>query len=239
MTQHKQIELGLTKPFACSYLADLDEQLLVVLDEICYNPTVYESLLAKGFRRSGEQIYRPHCPSCKQCESVRVLTDTFTPSKSQKRIQRKNAHFTVNVSYQQKAIYFDLYSRYINARHQDGSMYPPNEAQFQSFLSCHWLEVLFLELWDHNNLIGVAVTDNLPSSLSAIYSFFDPDYSAFSLGSALIMAQIDYAKTQQKPYLYLGYQIDASPKMRYKTQYLPAHIYHEQKSWLALQKTKN
>lgn len=219
MAQHLPVKIGLSQRFDCSYLAHEEEQLLVILDPVCYTPANFEALLSKGFRRSGEQIYRPHCPSCTACKSVRILTEQFTPSRSQKRKLNKCTSLRVVISDYEKPEYYPLYAKYISMRHQDGTMYPPNEQQYQSFLLCSWMTTEFIELWDADKLVAVAVTDVMPDSLSAIYSFFDPDYEHLSLGTVLILKQLEYAQQSGRSLLYLGYQVDGCRKMMYKLQF--------------------
>lgn len=223
MTDHLPARLGLSQQFDCSYLGDRQEQLLVILDPSCYSSDKFETLLGLGFRRSGDQIYRPHCPICSACKSVRVLADKFSPSKSQKRkLNKAKTHFKVKYSQSERPEYYPLYSKYITQRHQDGSMYPPEQAQYQSFLFCQWLPITFIELWHADILVAVAVTDCMDNAISAIYTFFDPDFEHFSLGTLMILEQIKFAQQFNKEFVYLGYQIDECVKMRYKTQFLPA-----------------
>ena len=223
MNEQLPARIGLSQPFECSYLPDRQEQLLVILDPSCYSSNKFESLLGLGFRRSGNQIYRPHCPICSACCSVRVLADEFMPTKSQKRkLNKAKNRFEVKYSQVEREQYYPLYSKYISLRHQDGSMYPPDKSQFQSFLFCSWLTITFIELWDQENLVAVAVTDCMDNAISAIYTFFDPDYEHFSLGTVMILQQLKFAKQQHKQFVYLGYQIDECDKMKYKTQFLPA-----------------
>tara|TARA_Y100000766_G_C18653668_1_gene481722 strand:- start:37 stop:741 length:705 start_codon:yes stop_codon:yes gene_type:complete len=223
MNEQLPARIGLSQPFECSYLPDRQEQLLVILDPSCYSSNKFESLLGLGFRRSGNQIYRPHCPICSACSSVRVLADEFIPTKSQKRkLNKAKNRFEVKYSQVEREQYYPLYSKYISLRHQDGSMYPPDKSQFQSFLFCSWLTITFIELWDQDNLVAVAVTDCMDNAISAIYTFFDPDYEHFSLGTVMILQQLKFAKQQHKQFVYLGYQIDECDKMKYKTQFLPA-----------------
>ncbi len=223
MNEQLPARVGLTQEFDCSYLPNRQEQLLVILDPSCYSTDKFESLLGLGFRRSGNQIYRPHCPICSACSSVRVLAQDFMPSKSQKRkLNKAKTQFEVKYSTQEQPEYYPLYSKYITMRHQDGSMYPPEKEQFQSFLLCSWLKITFIELWHQDTLVAVAVTDCMNSAISAIYTFFDPDFEHYSLGSVMILEQLKFAKEQNKQYVYLGYQIDECDKMKYKTQFLPA-----------------
>ena len=234
MNEQLPARIGLSQPFECSYLPNRQEQLLVILDPSCYSSTKFESLLALGFRRSGNQIYRPHCPICSACSSVRVLADEFMPTKSQKRkLNKAKNRFEVKYSQVEREQYYPLYSKYISLRHQDGSMYPPDKSQFQSFLFCSWLTITFIELWDQDNLVAVAVTDCMDNAISAIYTFFDPDYEHFSLGTVMILQQLKFAKLQQNQFVYLGYQIDECDKMNYKTQFLPAQKQCNDQ-WLAI-----
>ena len=234
MNEQLPARIGLSQPFECSYLPDRQEQLLVILDPSCYSSNKFESLLALGFRRSGNQIYRPHCPICSACSSVRVLADEFMPTKSQKRkLNKAKNRFEVKYSQVEREQYYPLYSKYISLRHQDGSMYPPDKSQFHSFLFCSWLTITFIELWDQENLVAVAVTDCMDNAISAIYTFFDPDYEHFSLGTVMILQQLKFAKQQRKQFVYLGYQIDECDKMNYKTQFLPAQKQCNDQ-WLAI-----
>ena len=220
------MKFGITQSFDCSYLPGNNERLLVYAESDDLQALHYSQLIQVGFRRSGEQIYRPHCQSCHACQSVRVPVKTFTPTKSQKRIVNRNAHFTIQVSHHPKESYYPLYEAYITKRHQDGSMYPPSRDQFNSFILCHWKAPIFIEAYDGDTLIAVAVTDDIDNlnnhgALSALYTFFHPDYHQHSLGTWMILMQIATAETLQKPFVYLGYFVDGCQKMSYKQQFRP------------------
>lgn len=220
------MKFGITQAFDCSYLPGEHEQLLVFAEKDQDIAWRYGQLIQAGFRRSGEQIYRPHCPTCQACQSLRVLVNEFTPSKSQKRLLNKNRAFSSVLSLSPKENYYPLYERYINHRHADGTMYPPSRSQFDSFVLCNWKSPVFIEAYDGDSLIAVAVTDDIDNgtdqqAFSALYTFFDPDYATYSLGSWMIMQQIMHAREQQKQFLYLGYQIDSCNKMNYKGKFVP------------------
>lgn len=214
-------QFGISKNFPCNYLPEQDERLLIAVDTRFQNPQKYAWLMGQGFRRSGDQIYRPQCEACQACHSIRVMINDFLPSKSQKRSLKRNSHLTVKHSSNAKDSYYPLYENYINTLHHDGAMYPANFDQYKSFLSCNITEQLFIELWDNDKLVGVAVTDVLPNALSAVYTFYDPSLRKNGLGVFSILNQINIAKSLNKPYLYLGYQIDDCQKMNYKNKYHP------------------
>jgi len=235
-------KVGITKTFPCSYLPEQEERLLIAVDERLQNNRSYSMLMMEGFRRSGEQSYRPHCPNCNACQSIRVVVNDFKPSKSQKRSLKRNAHFTISTSEQLKDEYYPLYENYINTCHQDGSMFPANYQQFKSFLSSKLTKQLFIETWAEINgnkqLICVAVTDVLLNALSAVYTFYHPDFKAHGLGIFSILTQINLCKQHGLGCLYLGYQIDDCKKMNYKNRYFPYEKFVEQE-WKLVENDSN
>lgn len=218
---NENLKFGITGNFDCNYLPEQKERLLVAVDERLHNSQHYSWLMHEGFRRSGDQIYRPHCLQCHACQSLRVLAQEFIPSKSQKRLLKKNQHFKVKFSDSIQDNYYPLYENYINTLHSDGSMYPANYQQYASFITCNITKQLFMEVWDQDKLISVAVTDDLADALSAVYTFYDPSYRKSGLGVFSILKQIEQTQILNRKYLYLGYQIDACQKMNYKDRYYP------------------
>ncbi len=185
----------------------------------------YPVLLANGFRRSGDQVYRPNCENCQACESLRIPVNYFVKSRSQKRLINKNKHFTINIATQVGDEYFELYQRYINEVHIDGPMFPASKKQYEDFIDSNWNHSLFIEIYDGEKLIAVSITDQLLSETSrvwsAFYCFYDPDYQANSLGKFAVLTQLRLAIEHKIDCLYLGYYIKSCQKMNYKTQFNP------------------
>ena len=48
--------------------------------------------LQRGWRRFGPAMFRPECPACRQCQSLRVPVVPFRPSRSQQRAWNANRH---------------------------------------------------------------------------------------------------------------------------------------------------
>lgn len=215
------VKFGLSTTFQCGYLEDKQERLLVYLDDQPLSPMLYAALQNQGFRRSEDHVYRPYCTSCQACKSIRLPVYKFKPSRSQKRILNKAKHFRIEISQEYKPHYYDLYEKYVNVKHLGGVMYPANKSQLDSFASCDWMEQLYVELHDDDKLIAVAICDLSPESLSAVYTFYDPDYASYSLGTLMIIQQINLATHMHLPWLYLGYYIKNCDKMNYKTKFSP------------------
>jgi leucyl-tRNA---protein transferase len=71
------------------------------------------------------------------------------------------------------------------------------------------------------DLIAVALTDVLADGLSMVYSFFEPDEAARSLGTFMVLDHIARAQRMGLAYVYLGYWVRGSRKMDYKSRFLP------------------
>jgi arginyl-tRNA--protein-N-Asp/Glu arginylyltransferase len=231
------LKFGITQQFDCNYLPDRKEQLLVCVEPPAILKHVFSDLTESGFRRSGEQIYRPHCLDCNQCQSIRVLAQAFTCSKSQKRVLSKNKDLQIKISNENKPEYYLLYEKYVNNVHSDGSMFPASEAQYNGFINCEWQYPIFIEALLDGELIGVAVTDKLKHGYSALYTFIEPSMSKRSLGILFILQQIQLTADQNMPYLYLGYQVDACKKMNYKQNFYPHERFFEDKWNLCVKDT--
>jgi len=224
-TQSSSLNVGITKPFPCSYLENQQETLIMLIEPELNAKAYYPVLLANGFRRSGDQVYRPNCENCQACESLRIPVNSFVKSRSQKRLINKNSTFTIKIATQVGDNYFDLYQRYINEVHLDGPMFPASRTQYDDFIHSQWNQSLFIEIYDDNKLIAVSITDQLITETSrvwsAFYCFYDPDYQSNSLGKFAVLTQLRLAIEHKIDCLYLGYYIETCQKMNYKTQFNP------------------
>jgi len=222
----RNLKVYTTYPHSCSYLAEQEATTLFVDPRTSMDSELYSQLSGMGFRRSGSHLYRPNCSSCKACIPARVEVHKFQPRRSQKRAWKQNTDILVEeVDRIDDDHYYQLYHRYIEARHPDGDMYPPTREQYQSFLSAEWGVTHFYRLLLDGQLIGVAVADQLTDGLSAIYTFFEPDMQSRSLGTFSVLWQIEAARTLGLDFLYLGYWIKECQKMAYKVQFRPLELY--------------
>ena len=226
VTDLAQLKFFATPPHDCSYLDEQQATTLFVDPAAEIDNALYSSLSEFGFRRSGRHVYRPHCADCNACVPVRIPVADFRPRRSQQRIMRRNQDLSVRIAEPGlTSENYDLYARYIEARHADGDMHPPSPEQFRSFLLCDWSETRFVEFREDDRLIAVAVTDQVRSGLSAIYTFFDPQAERRSLGVHCILWQIEEARRIGHAHVYLGYWIKQCQKMRYKTDYRPLEMF--------------
>ncbi|HHJ38295.1 MAG: arginyl-tRNA--protein transferase [Methylothermaceae bacteria B42] len=227
--QHLQ-EFYITAPHSCDYLADETARMLFLPPDIELSTAAYTDLVCRGFRRSGNLVYRPHCSDCSACVPIRIPVEGFRPNRSQKRCWGKNQDLQIipqPAEFRQE--HFDLYKRYLHSRHAGGTMVDSTPEDYVNFLTCHWCETIFYEFKLQGQLLAVAVADQLDTGLSAVYTFFDPAYQQRGLGTFAVLWEIQETARKGQPWLYLGYWIAQCQKMAYKIQYKPAEIYLNQK----------
>lgn len=215
-------------PHPCSYLPGRTATTLFPDPRVAVDTHLYSQLIDHGFRRSGKHIYRPHCQSCNACIPVRVPVAAFQPNRAQKRTWRRNEDLQASrVAATRNEEHFTLYRRYLATRHPGGGMDDPDPENYLSFFTHPRIDTAFYEFRLHGQLLAVAVVDHLEQGLSAVYTFFDPDHTARSLGVYAVLWQIDEARRLGLQWVYLGYWIKESPKMRYKSQYHPLEVYRD------------
>ncbi|MGI9229616.1 MAG: arginyltransferase [Gammaproteobacteria bacterium] len=226
MSMDDKPDLYLTPAHPCNYLPQREASQLVADPTFPKTPRLYSSLLAHGFRRTGKEIYMPHCDSCNSCIAVRVPVEQFVPSRAQQRTRNKNRDIRIRpLSPEYRQQHFLLYQQYLQSRHPGGGMDNPTPQDYMNFLTCQWADTLFFEMRLHDTLAGVAVADVLDNGLSAVYSFFDPQLHKRSLGRFAILSLIEQAKSLNLPWLYLGYWVADCQKMNYKNEYQPLEYY--------------
>lgn len=210
----------------CGYLPEHTACNWFIDPALALNPGLYSHLLARGFRRSGGFVYRPACPECSACIPVRIPVACFRPKRWATRNLRKNRDLVLSLrNHGISDAAFDLYRKYQRRRHPGGDMDYGNSLQVEGFLYCSWLERLTLEWHLDDRLVAVSILDEVPDALSAVYTFFDPDLTDRSLGTYAILNAIALARSRHHRWLYLGYWVEASRKMRYKARFRPLECY--------------
>jgi len=230
MSTQQQIRLlTLAEPHDCSYLPNLKANSIFLDSQQPPSWKQYSELSRMGFRRSGSHYYRPNCPSCNACMSSRIIANELNfKSKSFKRLIQKAGNLVAAL---EKPIFssshYDIYEKYIQIRHKDGDMYPPSIEQYRSFLLQQTeISFLFTLRTESGQLVSCTVIDVLDDGLSAIYTYFDPDFSHLSPGTLAILMLTQYAIERELPYVYLGYWIKNSQKMSYKQRFKPLEVFN-------------
>lgn len=217
------IQFYATASYRCSYLPEQQARSQVAAPGHLIHAENYSELVNQGFRRSGLFTYRPHCDRCKACIPLRVDCEAFAPNRSQRRAMKTHRNLRAHImALGWSHEHFDLYNRYQTARHPGGGMDEDGKTQYSQFLLASRVNSRLVEFRDEQGkLYMVSIIDILNEGLSSVYTFYDPDADG-SLGTYGIVWQIMQCRQMNLPWLYLGYWIQQSPKMSYKSNFKPA-----------------
>jgi len=216
-----------TTPLPCPYLDGRTERRMVTELMGGDAADLNDRLSLAGFRRSHTIAYTPVCDACAACVSVRVPAREFSPSKTQRRIVNRNADLRAEecaplATREQYA----LFKRYIDARHGDGDMALMGEADYRALVEETSVRSSLIEFRDADGaLVAGCLTDRLQDGFSAVYSFFDTDQNARSLGTFMVLWLIERTRRQGLDHVYLGYWVQGSSKMDYKRNFRPLEAF--------------
>ncbi|TFG86569.1 MAG: arginyltransferase [Hyphomicrobiales bacterium] len=212
---------------SCPYLPGRRERKLITELGGGANGVDYSRLSRAGFRRSHTFAYRPACSGCAACVPVRVAARRLAPSPSLRRVARVNAALHA-VQHPARATLeqYRLFCRYIGARHDDGEMDGMSFADYRGMVEHTRVDTRMVEFrGDDGRLVAACLSDWLADGTSAVYSFFDPASARLSPGTFMILWLIEATRSAGLDYVYLGYWIDESPKMAYKTRFRPLEAF--------------
>lgn len=192
---------------------------------------IYHDFMDSGFRRSGELFYQCICSSCRECTPIRVVTNEFLPSKSQRRVLRKNEDLRVSVGppclTEEK---FQMYLDYLSHRHERADSTREDLERFLYSSPVHTIEFEYRDR--HGGLVGASIADLSSRSLSSVYMFFSPREAWRSPGILSALYEINWARETGVPSYYLGFWVKGSASMRYKADFQPYEFLRTDGLWV-------
>jgi leucyl-tRNA---protein transferase len=240
VTQHSRDtpQFYLTAPSPCPYLAGKEER-KVFTHLVGERAGELNNILTQGgFRRSQSIAYRPACEGCRSCVSVRVIAKEFSATRSMRRIAKRNVDVISDMKIAvPTSEQYAIFRAYLDSRHRDGGMADMTVLDYAMMVEDSHIETRIIEYRRRetpqtsearlgigrrpDDLLAVALTDVLADGLSMVYSFFEPDEAARSLGTLMVLDHITRAQRMGLSYVYLGYWVRGSHKMDYKGRFLP------------------
>ncbi len=193
--------------------------------------SVASQLTVQGWRRFGHYFSRPACQACHACLSLRIDVNRFSFSRSARRTMQKNSHTTHRITTPQISdAHLALYEKYhlFKQKKEGWDYYPITQEGYEDlYLKGDPSYAREVSYYLHNRLIGVDLIDILEDGISAIYFYYDPDFSHLSLGRYSIYRQIEMAKEMGLAWIYLGYSVDSCKSLNYKLQFKPHQILYD------------
>ena len=228
-----QAQFYMTSPSPCAYLEGREERKVFTHLVGRRAPDLNDTLTLAGFRRSQTIAYRPACEGCSACISIRIPVDEFKPTRSMRRVMAANRDLIGQVlPNRATSEHYALFRDYLKTRHPEGGMADMSVMDFTLMVEDSHVTT---EIVDYRRrgpdsfingrgagpMLAAALIDVLSDGVSMVYSFYASEEDERSLGTFMILDQIERTRKRGLPYLYLGYFIEESPKMAYKARFLP------------------
>jgi arginine-tRNA-protein transferase len=222
-------------PGRCGYLPEqiwsLEYDYVAAISDV-----EYLALLKAGWRHFGPMLFRPRCPACTKCRSLRVRAAEFRPDRSQRRVRKANEgdvelRVGAPAVSREKLLLYDRFHAF-QSDHRGWPQHPAKDAE--SYVDAFVNNPVPVEEWCYyvdGRLVGVGYVDVLPGALSAIYFFYEPDERHRSLGTWNILSTIDRAARDGLPHLYLGYYVEGCVSMAYKPRFRPNELLGGDGDW--------
>jgi arginine-tRNA-protein transferase len=221
----EDVQFYITTKYSCGYINGQDAQSLVATPYKNINGQNYNSLISRGFRRSGQYVYKPNCKNCSACIPIRILASSYIVSRSQKRLKKYLNKLSVKVlplTFNEE--HYNLYVDYQNNRHRNNSENEDDIADYNDFLIKSNVNSKLVEFRLNNQLKMVTIIDIINDGISAVYTFYDCNDQKLSLGTMSIIWLLNLCDKENLSFLYLGYWIYESQKMKYKTNFKPYEL---------------
>ena len=185
-----------TAPQPCPYLPGKVERKLFTALQGDGARHLNDVLSHQGFRRSQNVLYRPSCAGCSACLSARIVVGRVRAdaaasagccgaTRDLERVAR--SPWATEAQYQ-------LFRRYLDARHATGGMADMDMSEFAAMIEESPVRSRVIEYYPRAGLrrswSAVCLTDVLSDGVSMVYSFFDPDLARDSLGSYIILDHV-------------------------------------------------
>ena len=221
----------------CPYLPDRMARMPLRWQFRSMDPAEFDRSLASGDRRVGRMLYKTQCPRCSACQPIRIPVDSYAPSKSQKRVWKRNRDIRVETG----AATFTpeklaLYNRHKLQRGLSRNEQPMTRRGYEGWFVQSCTRTLEMRYLVEDRLIGVGILDVGARDTSSVYFYFDPDEHKRSLGTFSVMMEVAWLRSQAGRFHYLGLYVEDCRHLVYKAQYYP----HERRvgdSWEPARRT--
>ena len=209
---------------ACPYLEGEQQRTPLRYQFLDLTPASLDFSLSGGDRRVGRMVYRTDCPTCTACEPIRVPTQEFKASKSQRRILKKNEDVRVLMapaSFSPEKL--KLFNRHKLERGLSSTERAYTRTGYERWLIESCVDTREFRYMLGDKLIGVSILDFGEKDVSSVYFYFDPDYDDRSLGTFSALFEIQWMRSLGLRHYYLGLYVGECSHLNYKSRYYPHH----------------
>jgi len=184
----------------------------------------FDESLALGDRRVGRMLYRTACEACRACEPIRIPVASFVPTKSQRRVIKKNRDVVVESGPSTfTAEKLALYNLHKHERGLSRDERPMTRRGYEGWFVQSCTQTIDMEYRVDGRLIGCGILDLGRRDTSSVYFFFDPAESKRSLGVFSVLMEVAWLRSQGGRFHYLGLYVETCRHLSYKSAYYPHH----------------
>lgn len=214
----------------------------MVMDEAHFDavqPETMDRLWAEGWRHFGPEFFRYSISlggdELRVIQPLRMDLAAFQPSRSQRRVLRKNVDAVVQI----RPVQLEPEVCRMFQRHKQRftSNVPENLAVFLGAEPGRVIDCFEFQVHCQDALIAVSFLDAGKESVSSVYALFEPEESHRSLGIFTMLAEINWARQRGYRYYYPGYATRESSHYDYKKQFSALSYYDWlSETWLPLKR---
>lgn len=179
---------------------------------------------ANAERRVGPCLYRTACPTCTACVGLRIPVGSFSPSRSQRRVQRRwegraRVEYGAPTIDEQKLAMYERHRRLRGLT--DTEEEEATAAGYLGWLGSSCLHTMEMRYYHDDALVGVGIVDLGRTAASSVYFYFDPDAAELSPGVFSVLQEIELCRRTGRQHLYLGLYVEDCRHLSYKADYRP------------------
>ena len=227
LMNYSRISENLTKYFVdipayCPY----GQPYTAVYSQSIFGPlpdALFEFFLESGFRRNGNTIYTMKCQGCDECVPIRLDTSNFTLNRSQRRALKMNEDIDVKIGPPEMTDdKLAVLQKFLEERYP--GKFNSAEEYYTGFFINTITSTIEVRFMLGEEMVGAGIVDTGSNYLSAVYFYFDPQFSKRSPGTFNILYLANLCRQLKMQYLYLGYWIRDVAAMSYKSKFLPHEL---------------
>lgn len=201
------------------------------------DPAMLDQLLSAGWRHFGSRFFRTSHSIHQSClcgvMALRLDATAFIPTRSQRRVMRKNSDAVVRIL---PAVHCPAYdAMFLNHRSRFHDQIPDSLRNFLSDTPaetpCHTMAI---EVHVHGRLAAVSFLALGATSTSAIFGMFDPEFSTRSLGVFTMLQEIAFTHASGRSLYYLGYAFTMSSPYDYKMHFRGLEVFDWDTAWFSM-----
>ncbi|RYD32446.1 MAG: GNAT family N-acetyltransferase [Verrucomicrobiaceae bacterium] len=169
-----------------------------------------DHLWSRGWRHFGCGFFRYNVTLSEtggllHIQPLRIVLDEFTPSRSQRRVMRKNMDLTVETGPAladsvREAMFLRHRERFTHNIPDSLRVFLPEPNPATTPCECREIRLL-----DKGRLLAVSYLDCGAEAVSSLYAMFEPDAAPRSPGVLTLLEEIAFARRTGRRFLYPGY----------------------------------